>query len=193
VARPPSFDTTRAVETMLAAFWRHGYAATTIPQLVSATGLLPGSLYAAFGSKDEMFRRAIEHYVAWLAAQLPSTRGLTGIADTLATLVRLTISDRQRRGCPMLNAIAEADRLSPRTRRELDEGFAAMRALFRARLVEAHAPAAKLDELEAVLFSAAVSIRVLGRARADDALLQHIAGGALAAARRSIPTRRPRR
>ena len=46
------------------AFWEHGYAATSITQLVDATHLQPGSLYAAFDSKQGLFLAVLDHYAA---------------------------------------------------------------------------------------------------------------------------------
>src|SRR6185436_12180696 len=111
-ARPRTFDSAEAEASMLGAFWRSGYLATSIPDLSTATGLLPGSLYAAFGSKEAMFETALKRYRGWLAAELrTSAKGLEAIAFVLNTIVRITIKDTERRGCPMINAIPEAQAL----------------------------------------------------------------------------------
>jgi TetR/AcrR family transcriptional repressor of nem operon len=175
------------LQRALDVFWEHGFAATTIPEISKATGLLPGSLYAAFDDKDKMFRLALERYARWLVAQLPSNlKGLDGIGAALDTIVRLTVEDPKRRGCPMLNAIPEVDALSPETQRLLKGGHRWMRSYFRDRLLETPQQArvtADLEQLEALLFAAAVAIRVLGRAGLEPRLLQQIADAALAATR----------
>jgi TetR/AcrR family transcriptional regulator, transcriptional repressor for nem operon len=190
MARPRSFDTDRAATAMLDAFWRQGFAGTSIPDLSDATGLLPGSLYGAFGSKDAMFRLALQRYAAWLAGEMPrGLRGLDGVKAALDTIVRLTIEDPARRGCPMLNAIAEGEALAKATRGDIENGLLWMRGFYRARLAEARADAgsnADLRAVEALLFAAGVSIRILGRAKAEPRLLQDIADGAVAAARGAL-------
>jgi TetR/AcrR family transcriptional repressor of nem operon len=192
MARPRGFDDGEVAQGILDAFWHHGYARTSIPNLTDATGLLPGSLYAAFGSKEDMFRVAVERYVAEIRAALTTDRrGLAGLASVLATVVTLTVKDRARRGCLVLNAIPEATTLSDATRRVLQDALDEMRRLLRGHLRAAaadarHADAADLDELEALCFSAAVSIRVLGRAGQPRKLLQAIADGAVAAAERAL-------
>src|SRR6186713_1095320 len=109
MVRPRGFDGDEAADGLLAAFWHHGYARTSIPSLTEATGLLPGSLYAAFGSKEDMFRVAVERYVAEIRAAVTSDRrGLAGLEFVLDTVVRLTVKDRERRGCLVLNAIPES-------------------------------------------------------------------------------------
>src|SRR5262249_18318803 len=138
MARPREFDHDEATEGVLAAFWRHGYARTSIPTLTEATGLLPGSLYAAFGSKEEMFRLAVERYVAAIRPEATSERrGVAGIQHVLDTVVRLTAKDPERRGCLVLNAIPEATTLAAETRRTLQDGLDEMRRLLRTHLREA--------------------------------------------------------
>ena len=195
MARPRGFDDHEVTEGLLDAFWRHGYARTSIPSLTEATGLLPGSLYAAFGSKEDMFRVAVGRYVSEIRAAVTSTRaGLAGLRHVLDTVVRLTVRDRERRGCLVLNAIPESTTLGDETRRALQQALDEMRALLRAHLREAAtdsgvAPdATPVNELEALCFGAVVSIRVLGRAGQPRKLLQSIADGAHDAARRALTT-----
>ena len=50
------------LDSALLAFWRRGYEGTSMQDLVDATGIDRGSLYAAFTSKRALFLRALEHY-----------------------------------------------------------------------------------------------------------------------------------
>jgi len=43
-------------------FWRHGYEGASIAELTIAMGVAPPTLYAAFGSKEQLFREAMRHY-----------------------------------------------------------------------------------------------------------------------------------
>lgn len=197
MVRPRGFDDDEAEQALLDAFWRRGYARTSVPDLTAATGLLAGSLYSAFGSKEDMFRRALRRYVADLAAELASPKtGIEGLVEILHAIVRLTVRDRERRGCLLLNVIPEAAGLSADTRRELDQGLGAMKALLGLRLREARdVSGAKVDlePLTALVFAAAVAIRVLGRAGQDRKLLQNVADGAVQAVRARLEADRPGR
>jgi TetR/AcrR family transcriptional repressor of nem operon len=188
MVRPRQFEPAEVEEALLGVFWSRGYARTSVEELCDATGLLRGSLYAAYGSKEDMFRAATRRYVADLAAALATDKtGLDAAQHVLDSVARLTARDPERRGCLILNAIPESHALSAETRGELDAGLRAMQALLRARLREAQAEAGTdldLEPLAAMLFASSVAIRVLGRAGQDRKLLANVAKGAIEAARR---------
>jgi AcrR family transcriptional regulator len=60
--RPREFDRDEALSRIQAAFWARGYEGTSMADLVQVTGLASARLYAAFGSKEAMFRTAVERY-----------------------------------------------------------------------------------------------------------------------------------
>jgi TetR/AcrR family transcriptional repressor of nem operon len=64
MARPRTFDEDTVLEAARDAFWKSGYAATSMDDLTAATGLGKGSLYAAFGGKRELFDRVFRDYCA---------------------------------------------------------------------------------------------------------------------------------
>jgi AcrR family transcriptional regulator len=63
IGRPREFDRGAALEAAMLAFWRKGFAATSMNDLCDAMGVRSPSLYAAFGSKEALYLEAIEHYV----------------------------------------------------------------------------------------------------------------------------------
>ena len=68
--RPRGFDTEVAVERAMTVFWSRGYHGTALPDLLSATRLSRGSLYAAFGGKHALFLRALDRYIADALARI---------------------------------------------------------------------------------------------------------------------------
>jgi AcrR family transcriptional regulator len=62
--RPRSFDRDVALRRAMEVFWEHGYEGTALSDLTAAMGINSPSLYAAFGSKEELFREAVTLYDA---------------------------------------------------------------------------------------------------------------------------------
>ena len=62
MGRPRGFNADEMLDKVVNVFWQHGYEGTSMATLMAATGLNKPSLYAAFGSKEELFRSAFERY-----------------------------------------------------------------------------------------------------------------------------------
>ena len=60
--RPRAFDEQTVLDRAAEVFWRHGYEGASLSSLTSAMGINRPSLYATFGSKEELFRRAFARY-----------------------------------------------------------------------------------------------------------------------------------
>ncbi|HLR96704.1 MAG TPA: TetR/AcrR family transcriptional regulator [Jiangellaceae bacterium] len=73
--RPRNFDRDAALRTAMDLFWRRGYEGVSVAMLTEALGITPTSLYAAFGSKAELFDEAIELYDA--PGSTPTDQALT--------------------------------------------------------------------------------------------------------------------
>src|ERR1700736_6971256 len=62
VGRPRAFDIDGALDLAMQVFWRQGYEGTSLSDLTKAMGINRPSLYAAFGNKEELFRKALDRY-----------------------------------------------------------------------------------------------------------------------------------
>jgi AcrR family transcriptional regulator len=60
--RPRSFDRTAALAAATRVFWQKGFTATSMTDLCEAMGIGSPSLYAAFGSKEQLYAEAVRHY-----------------------------------------------------------------------------------------------------------------------------------
>src|SRR3546814_289685 len=60
--RPRNFDRTAALRLAVNRFQTHGYEGTSIADLTDEMGISAPSLYNAFGSKESLFRQAVEYY-----------------------------------------------------------------------------------------------------------------------------------
>jgi AcrR family transcriptional regulator len=61
--RPREFDPDVALDQALKVFWKKGYEGASMPELTKAMGINRPSLYATFGNKEELFRKAVQRYV----------------------------------------------------------------------------------------------------------------------------------
>ncbi|MBX4956303.1 TetR/AcrR family transcriptional regulator [Rhizobium lentis] len=60
--RPPAFDREAVLAAARETFWAHGYEGASIADLTAAMGITPQSLYAAFNSKADLYREALQQY-----------------------------------------------------------------------------------------------------------------------------------
>ncbi|SJZ34406.1 transcriptional regulator, TetR family [Enhydrobacter aerosaccus] len=110
--RPRSFDTEAAVERAMDVFWSRGYHATALPDLLQATKLSRGSLYAAFGDKHSLFLRALDRYIADALTRMDGELAarkdpVDGLRTLLAGYVDRTSGASGRRGCLLVATAME--------------------------------------------------------------------------------------
>ncbi|MGA0532217.1 TetR/AcrR family transcriptional regulator [Hansschlegelia sp. KR7-227] len=78
--RPRAFDRDEALRRAMELFWAQGYEAASMTELTRAMGIASPSLYAAFGSKEALFREAIELYGRTVGAEIASAVAAAGSA-----------------------------------------------------------------------------------------------------------------
>lgn len=66
------FDRDEVIDKSIELFWANGFSASSMKEVVEATGLKPGSIYLAFGNKEGLFREALVSYAEKRAVQLRS-------------------------------------------------------------------------------------------------------------------------
>jgi AcrR family transcriptional regulator len=89
LGRPRAFDTEKALHGAMHVFWRKGYLGTSLSDLTHAMGINRPSLYAAFGNKDSLFRKALDRY-----AKGPSSY----LSDALGEPTAIAVAERLLRG-----------------------------------------------------------------------------------------------
>jgi AcrR family transcriptional regulator len=68
IGRPRAFDADEALERAMRVFWERGYEGASLTDLTGAMGITKTSLYAAFGNKEQLFRKAVQRYAEGPAA-----------------------------------------------------------------------------------------------------------------------------
>lgn len=137
--RPRTLDRQKALEAALQLFWRHGYEGTSIADLTAAMGVTPPSLYAAFRSKERLYREVLDLYGASYGsfaqralAEEPSAR--RAVERILREAVAVYSNGRRPRGCMLasgaLTCAAEHQNVASDLARRRLAAIAAIRSRF---------------------------------------------------------------
>lgn len=112
--RTRSFDESYVIEQAMETFWSQGYEATSVDDLVAATGLSKSSLYGAFGNKRSLFDRTLDFYVNQrVDSMLGGLETGEGGADEVIAFFdlyeRITMEypERAALGCLLTNSVTE--------------------------------------------------------------------------------------
>lgn len=139
--RSPEYNRNTVIAQATEVFWARGYAKTSVGDLVDATGLQPGSLYAAFGSKKGVFLEVLDDYNRGFIAGIRELIELEGsrtaaIRGILDDIVEAATSGNGRKGCLTVNAMLEMSQHDEDIARHLDAHNRGIRKAF-ARLIRA--------------------------------------------------------
>ena len=142
MARPRSFDPDAALDAAMRVFWAQGFDATSIDDIVRATGVNRSSLYALWGDKRGLFVASLDRYGEsvggfWLRLLGDGPSPLAAIRRYVTLLASAICDDPDRLGCFAVNSAVEVGSdpaIAPAIRANFDlveEGYRA--ALLRAR------------------------------------------------------------
>nr|WP_245452201.1 TetR/AcrR family transcriptional regulator [Bradyrhizobium forestalis] len=114
-------------------FWSRGYHATALPDLLRATKLSRGSLYAAFGDKHSLFLRALDRYIAIALTRMDTEldhrrEPVEGLRAYLAGYVDRNSGANGRRGCLLVATAMELAGRDVEVDRRIGNFFKAMEA-----------------------------------------------------------------
>ncbi len=113
MGRPKDFDTDEVLNKAVDLLWTQGYERTSTRELTEYLGIGMGSFYGTFGSKHDLFVRAIERYRddnhVYLASLLASEDAPREILERLLSgYLDETLGEALHRGCFITNSTAEA-------------------------------------------------------------------------------------
>lgn len=142
MARAATYDREAVLGLARDLFWAKGYHATSLKDLESALDMRPGSIYAAFSSKEGLFAAALDDYArrsladaeeAMAAAPSP----LAGLAAHVRALGACPLSVAPSRACMLVKTILEMPDDGSPLRIRAEAALSRMEALFTARFVAA--------------------------------------------------------
>src|ERR1700674_5537516 len=141
MGRPRSFDLDEALDRALQVFWRKGYEGASLSDLTKAVGVSRPSLYAAFGDKKALFRKALDRYLTGPAAYTqealkePTARAV--VERLLQGAADLNAAPRNPGGCLMVQGALASGATGDSIRQELVACRAAGEAALRRRFQRA--------------------------------------------------------
>jgi AcrR family transcriptional regulator len=141
IGRPRAFNIDQALDRALQVFWRKGYEGASLPDLTKAMGINRPSLYAAFGNKEALFRKAIDRYIEGPASHVreallePTARAV--VERLLRGTIDLVTNSRNPRGCFMVQGALACGDTADAIRREMVKRRAAAEAALRKRFERA--------------------------------------------------------
>lgn len=142
--RPLEFDPTQAVLAAMEVFWRQGYEATSLQDLLAAMGISKSSFYQTFESKHALFERCLstyrEHQVRKMSAALrraPSAREF--LRASLRKMVREAAGSDVPKGCLVMNTATELSGRDPVIAGLVARGTSEFVSVFRNAIVRAQA------------------------------------------------------
>ncbi|MDJ0752282.1 MAG: TetR/AcrR family transcriptional regulator [Ardenticatenaceae bacterium] len=116
MARPRNFDPQEALQKTMAFFWQNGYRATSIDDIVRATGVNRYSLYTEFGDKEALFEKAIQfyadHFISNMIAPLEAPEAALSSVIHYFELLQQDVYSDSPRGCLIGNSSLELSRPS---------------------------------------------------------------------------------
>ncbi len=141
MGRPRSFDIGKALDRALQVFWQKGYEGASLSDLTKAMGINRPSLYAAFGDKEALFRKALDRYVdgpaSYVGEALKEPTGRAVVERLLRGAANLLTDPRHPRGCLMVQGALSCGEAADPVRQELISRRAAGEAAIRQRLERA--------------------------------------------------------
>jgi AcrR family transcriptional regulator len=144
--RPRAFDTEEALDCAMRVFWQNGYLGTSLSDLTDAMGINRPSLYAAFGNKQALFRKALNHYAngpsSYLREALHEATARAVVERLLHGVVDLLTDPRTPTTCLWVHGALSCgdDPLREEFAAQRASGLAELRGRFKRALVDGDLP-----------------------------------------------------
>ncbi|MFE3164142.1 TetR/AcrR family transcriptional regulator [Streptomyces sp. NPDC059224] len=191
MARTKAFDPDAVLQSALELFWRRGYEATSMTDLIEHLGIGRASIYATFGSKHELYLRAVDRYIEMRDPAILQELSQPGpVLPAVRAVVRrfaaeATAPEVRQAGCLVTNTAAELGPHDPAAARRVESSWDHVETVLYSALVRAQAQGELPEDrdprsLAHLLLVVMQGMRVVGKVSSDPARVRDAAEQALA-------------
>src|SRR6201986_4843237 len=182
MARPREFDEAAVLDAAIEKFWLRGYEATSVRDLADEMKIAGASLYNAFGDKRTLYARSLNRYLEQTFRERirriePNHPPREAIVSFLQEIIRRSVTDKQRRGCMLVNSAIESAPHDPQFLKitatflnEVEAFF--LRCVSKGQNDGSISRAYSAADLSKSLLGILLGIRVLARVRPERKLLE---------------------
>lgn len=112
MARARQFDKDIAIDKVMNEIWKHGYEASSVKSLSEKLGITRSSFYNSFGSRENLFREVLKHYLSVspdrvMLSYEEASSPLSLIYELFKEVIKVRLQDSECRGCLVINCASE--------------------------------------------------------------------------------------
>lgn len=167
--RAAQYDRQQALNKAVMLFWQRGYHASSLKDLEHCLDMRPGSLYAAFGSKQELFIEALDSYAEQMSAQLQHSLASedSSLAALKSFLTELVLCDSGKqeapaRACMIVKTLLEITPEDTLLHAKVNELLARMELNFEQLLMQAKNRGELKADVDCARLARLVQVQVMG-------------------------------
>ncbi len=183
--RKKAFDIDTAMHKAMEAFWKRGYEATSLDDLLDCMQIQRASLYNAFGDKRTLFIGTLRRYVILDKADIAKRLRISSPRQAILGVFRDTITAVMKhgpsKGCFLINTALELSPHDPEVAEIVGSAFTYMEKQFFRRLIEKGRAIGEIPKsvrpapTARALLSLFIGLRVLSRCHPEKLLMESIA------------------
>jgi TetR/AcrR family transcriptional repressor of nem operon len=119
MARAANYDRDAALDAAMAVFWRKGYHATSLKDLETVLMMKPGSIYAAFESKENLYLLAMKRYFeasrqGFRTEMAKAASPLSALAAQFQNYANLADGNQSRQACMLMKTLIDTKSTDPK-------------------------------------------------------------------------------
>ncbi|MEO1021059.1 MAG: TetR/AcrR family transcriptional regulator [Bacteroidota bacterium] len=175
--RTKAFDQQDVLQKAVALFWKQGYEATSMQDLVDHLGISRSSLYETFGDKENLYKQALKAYRDQGTHRLenqwnPDKTFTQNLRALFNAVIQEADLDPEAKGCFLVNAGIELAHTQPDVFNQVKENQENTIAFFKRKIIEAklanQLPGKQhATELAALVYNSYAGLQVLARSKSD--------------------------